>query len=115
MNSSISQNLFALPDFADREPGERFETLAQTADCRIERILSTGQTTPPGDWYDQQWDEWVALLQGEAELSFQDGTRRRLSAGDHLLLAAHLRHRVEYTSSEPPCIWLAVHLRTSSD
>ena len=105
-------NLFDLPD--SLPDTEWFETLAGNAQVRIERIVSTGQCTPPGDWYDQNADEWVALLQGEAELSFADGNRRSLTAGDHLFIPSHQRHRVERTSSDPPCIWLAVHLRPRS-
>ena len=101
-------NLFLLPPLTGGE--ERFDTLLTGDGVRIERILSTGQATPPGQWYDQDNDEWVVLLQGEAELSFDDGSRRRLAAGDPLFVPAHQRHRVEYTSGAPPCIWLAVHL-----
>ncbi len=75
----------------------------------VERIVSTGQSTPPGEWLVQERDEWVAVLRGTAELSFADGTRTPLSTGDHVLVAAGMRHRVESTSVEPPCIWLAVH------
>ena len=101
-------NLFELPPLTGDE--ERFDTLLTSDGVRIERILSTGQTSPPGQWYDQQGDEWVVLLQGEAEVSFDDGSRRRLAAGDPLFIPAHRRHRVEYTSAAPPCVWLAVHL-----
>ncbi|NEO01320.1 MAG: cupin, partial [Moorea sp. SIO3I7] len=33
----------------------------------------------------------------------------KLKPGDYLFIKAHQKHRVEYTSAEPPCIWLAVH------
>jgi cupin 2 domain-containing protein len=88
---------------------EKFEQIAVGKNIQIERIVSTGQTTPSGQWYDQKLDEWVILLQGEAELSYADNTRIKLKAGDYLLIPAHTEHRVEYTSIEPPCIWLAVH------
>jgi cupin 2 domain-containing protein len=51
----------------------------------------------------------VILLQGEAELSYADDTRIKLKVGDYLFIPAHTNHRVEYTSVEAPCIWLAVH------
>lgn len=76
---------------------------------QIERIISTGQTTLSGQWYDQITDEWVILLQSEVELSYADDTRIKLRAGDYLLIPVHTKHRVEYISIEPPCIWLAVH------
>ena len=88
---------------------EKFEQIAVGKNIQIERIVSTGQTTPSGQWYDQELDEWVILLQGEAELSYADDTRIKLKAGDYLLIPAHTTHRVEYTSIEPPCIWLVVH------
>jgi cupin 2 domain-containing protein len=103
----LVSNLFELPSPLPCD--EQFAILAEGHQLRIERILSSGQTTPLGNWYDQDLDEWVMLLQGEAELFFEDGVRQRLKAGDYLLLPAHRRHRVEYTSTEPPCIWLAVH------
>ena len=83
---------------------EQFEQLVAGKNIQIERIISTGQTTPSGQWYDQTTDEWVILLQGEAELSYADDTRIKLKAGDYLLIPAHTKHRVEYTSIEPACI-----------
>ena len=88
---------------------EKFEQIISGKNIQIERIISTGQTTTSGQWYDQELDEWVILLQGEAELAYGDNTRIKLKAGDYLLIPAHTKHRVEYTSIEPVCIWLAVH------
>ncbi|MGA1199705.1 MAG: cupin, partial [Candidatus Latescibacterota bacterium] len=28
---------------------------------------------------------------------------------DHILIPAHKKHRVTHTSTDPPCIWLAIH------
>jgi len=89
--------------------GETVELLLERPGARIERIVSTGQTTPPGQWYDQSGDEWVALLAGRATLRLEDGALVDLSPGDWLLIPAGLRHRVEATSADPPCVWLAVH------
>ena len=88
---------------------EQVLELAAGAEVRIERIVSCGQASPPGFWYDQDGAEWVALLQGGAAVEFADGRRVRLRPGDHLTIAAHARHRVAWTSSDPPAIWLAVH------
>ncbi|MGI5892462.1 MAG: cupin domain-containing protein, partial [Bacillota bacterium] len=74
----------------------------------IERIISCGQISPPGFWYDQDEDEWVLLVQGSARLSLSDGSNICLRAGQHILIPAHQKHRIEYTSSEPPCIWICV-------
>ena len=88
---------------------EIFEQIGSGKNIQIERIVSTGQTTTSGQWYDQELDEWVILLQGEAELAYADNTRIKLKAGNYLLIPAHTKHRIEYTSIEPPCIWLAVY------
>lgn len=75
---------------------------------RIERIVSEGQFSPPGFWYEQGWDEWVLVLRGGAELDFEEpsGTER-LDKGDWLHIPAGRRHRVR--STEPGTLWLAVH------
>jgi cupin 2 domain-containing protein len=106
------QNIYELPQVLNQL--EKFEQIVSGENIQIERIISTGQTTPSGQWYDQTTDEWVILLQGEAELSYADDTRIKLKAGDYLLIPAHTKHRVEYTSVEPACIWLAVHGQFSS-
>ena len=100
-------NIFDLPSSLPNQ--ELFEPLVSADNILIERIISTGQTTPPGEWYDQDKDEWVILLQGEATLAYADGSQIKLAPGDYLFIPAHQKHRVEYTSIEPPCIWLAVH------
>ena len=102
-------NLFDPPDEPHDE--EMFEPLALGAGVLVERIVSTGQSTPAGEWLESERDEWVAVLQGDAELAFADGSRTTLSPGDHVLVPAGIRHRVERTSADPPCIWLAVHAR----
>ncbi len=106
-------NLFDLP--GDRPTAELFEALLQQDGLKIERIISTGQTTPAGQWYDQAQDEWVILLQGTAKLSFDDQPAQTLQVGDYLHIPAHQRHRVEFTSTAPPCIWLAIHFLTRSE
>lgn len=92
---------------------EVFETLLQTDAFKLERVVSTGQATPPGQWYDQDWDEWVVLLSGSAGLLF-DGERdiRVLQPGDYLLVPAHTRHRVEWTETGTETVWLALHYTT---
>lgn len=100
-------NIFDLPLVLPTE--ECFEPLASGDNVLIERIVSTGQITPVGEWYNQDRDEWVILLQGDATLAYFDGSSIQLQAGDYVFIPARQKHRVEYTSSEPPCIWLAVH------
>lgn len=101
-------NLFRLEALPEQET-ELFETLLSTPDLKLERIVSAGQTTPPAEWYDQDWPEWVCLLQGQARLAYADASEQLLQAGDVVLIPAHRRHRVVSTSVRPPCIWLALH------
>lgn len=88
---------------------EFVEELLRTESFRIERIISRGQASPPGFWYDQPTDEWVLLVAGSATLGFDDGSSVELKAGDHLLIPRRLRHRVERTDPEGETVWLAVH------
>jgi len=89
---------------------ETIETLFARAGLRIERIVSRGDTSPPGFWYDQDWGEWVIVLAGAADLLIDgENSARRLGPGDSLDLPAHQRHRVEWTSDNPPTVWLVVH------
>ncbi len=108
LSESLPQNLFQLTETKPKE--ECFEPLIQHPAARIERIVSCGQITPPGQWYDQDEDEWVVLLQGHAQLAYEDGTKTELGPGDYVFLPAHCKHRVVATSQQPPCIWLAIHL-----
>lgn len=99
-------NLFTVPQSL---PVEEFvEPLISGRGVLIERIISIGQISPPGFWYDQDRDEWVALLQGQARIGWEDGRSKELKAGDWLFIPAHERHRVEWTSKEITCIWIAV-------
>ena len=101
-----------LRDVPDATAGEITETLVAAPGTRVERIVSLGQASPPGFWYDQDEAEWVLLLAGAARLRFADETDARLlGPGDHLHIAAHRRHRVEWTDPATPTIWLAVFYR----
>jgi cupin 2 domain-containing protein len=93
-------------------PDEVVDLLLERSGLRIERIVSTGQTTPEGQWYDQETDEWVLLVEGAARLRIEgEQADRELSEGDWILLPAHCRHRVTWTRAEPPTVWLAIHFR----
>ncbi len=88
------------------------DTLWKSQGLHVERIVSHGHASPPGQWYDQDADEWVLLLTGSAGLSIDgcDGILE-LRPGDHVLLPAHRKHRVEWTDARCDTIWLAVHHR----
>lgn len=97
----MDKNLFDRP--AARQPDEIVNELLHHKNVRIEKIVSDGHTT---GWYDQDEDEWVCLLTGEAELEFENETVS-LCAGEWLLIERHKRHRVTRTTQ---CVWLCVFI-----
>jgi len=98
-----------LRDLPDARAGELTETLLAAPGLRIERIVSLGQASPPGFWYDQPEAEFVMLLAGAARLRFADEAQDRvLGPGDCVPIAAHRHHRVAWTDPTQPTIWLAV-------
>ena len=89
---------------------ESFDQLLEGKKFRMERIVSGGQVTPQGQWYDQDEDEWVLLLKGEARILFKTTNNEKvLGPGDYLHIPAHCLHRVEHTSLNEETVWLAVH------
>lgn len=101
-------NLFA--DIPSALPEEVIETLLLAEGVRVERIVSDGHATPPGQWYDQENHEWVLVLRGQAGLLFEgEKEARLLRPGDYVFIPAHRRHRVEWTDPGVKTIWLALH------
>lgn len=97
-----------LGDLPEDIPEEIFQALVQTDQVRIERILSHGQASPAGFWYDQDENEWVLLLAGHARIRFEDDHVEELHPGHYVNIPAHVKHRVEYTHPDQATIWLAV-------
>lgn len=95
-------------ELPDARHAEQFTELLNHNDVRIERIVSHGQASPEGFWYDQQEHEWVLLLAGSARLELEDGKSIGLEPGDTFHLPAHTRHRVEWTDPSQPTVWLAI-------
>jgi cupin 2 domain-containing protein len=94
------------------ETAEQVEVLLSRSGLRIERIVSLGQASPPGFWYDQAEGEWLVLLAGAAKVWFADEPEPRLlRPGDWLDIAPHRRHRVDWTDPATPTVWLAVFYR----
>jgi len=106
----ITKNIY---DISKNLPlkAEVFENILYRDDIVIEKIISTGQRTPDNQWLQQDKDEWVILLQGSSEVLFENGESVTLKSGDYIFIPSNLKHRVERTSAEPVCIWLAVHMK----
>jgi cupin 2 domain-containing protein len=103
-----SGKLFDLP--GSDATTEIFSPLLLHKDLKIERIVSSGQTSPAGFWYDQSESEFVVVIAGKATLRFEKPESViEMAPGDWVDIPPHCRHRVEWTQAEPPTIWLAIH------
>jgi len=104
----VIKNIFwGFPEIIMKEISE---TLLNTEHSRLERIISSGQMTPPGEWYDQDKNEWVILLSGSAGLLFEgEAGVYVMQPGDYIHIPAHHRHRVEWTDPEQKTVWLTLH------
>jgi len=105
------KNIFdAIPDNLEAEVVER---LLEDEAVTIERIISKGHQSPASGWYDQDKNEWVMVLRGEAVLRFADESPTKssikLKAGDFINIPAHKKHKVEWTTPDTETIWLAIH------
>lgn len=114
-------NIFDLKDLSEKE--EVVRILAEGKNVKIEKIISTGQTT---DWQKSEQNEFVILVQGEAEIEyFEDknfekngniiknqrntnNKKLQLAKGDTILINRGEKHRVSYTSKNPCCIWICI-------
>lgn len=106
-NANPTPNLLApLPDARAHEV---FTELARHPGCRIERIVSQGQSTPEQQPYLQAHDEWVLVLAGSARVRMRE-QEHALEAGDHLFIPGGVRHWVSFTDPDQPTVWLAVHI-----
>lgn len=87
---------------------EKTEVLFENNKIRVEKILSYGNASPRGFWYDQDEDEWVSLVKGRAVIAFDDG-EVCLAAGENMYIPAHKKHRVSGTSADAE--WLCVFVK----
>ena len=92
---------------------ELFEDIISKDGFKVQRIVSEAHTTSEGEWYDQDDNEWVLVLQGSAIISFQNEDDVKLEVGDHLNIPANKRHRVSWTSEDEKTVWLAIHYARS--
>jgi RimJ/RimL family protein N-acetyltransferase len=105
-NQTIAANLVETVAFGSEET---FEELLNSPNLRIERIVSTGQSSPDGFWFDQDQNEWVIVLRGAARLQFEPDELIEMRPGSYVNIPAHKRHRVEWTDPNQPTFWLAIH------
>jgi len=90
-------------------PDEITEQIINSGTVRIERIISNGQSSPDNFWYDQDENEWVIVLQGQAEILFENELKIiSLKTGDFINIPAHAKHKVKRTAENMATIWLAV-------
>jgi cupin 2 domain-containing protein len=88
---------------------ETVATLLKANGFRLERIVSHGQASPAGFWYDQDEAEWVLVVSGRARLRIEgEAQDRELGPGDSQFLPAHCRHRVAWTDPDQTTVWLAL-------
>ena len=99
-----------LSDMPAATTEEQFLPLLERPGVRLERIVSHGQATPPGEWLSQPQEEWVLLLTGGAKLTLKGRPTLTLGPGDHVLIPAGQAHRVDWTQPNAPTVWLALHL-----
>ena len=83
---------------------ELFTTIYTAKKFRVKRIVSQGF------WYDQNENEWLIVLEGNASIQF-DGIPEpvELGPGSYLNIPAHVKHRLARTSQIQQTIWLAIH------
>ncbi len=98
-----------LSDIPAELPDELVQTLVLRRGCRWCGVVSRGHWSPDGFWYDQDENEFVVLLSGAARMVFEDRAEPvEMTAGSWVNIAAHRRHRVEWTDPTQNTIWLGI-------
>lgn len=102
----LPKNIFEQIDINLNE--EIIENIVNSDNIRIERIISFDHKSPNGFWYDQDENEFVIVLEGEATLEFDKNTLVSLKKGDYIIIEKHKKHRVVGTAKNMLTIWLAI-------
>lgn len=87
---------------------ELCNVLLQHGDLKIERIVSKGHVTPESGWYEQDHNEWVIVVKGEAILALENSNQIHLTEGAYYNLPAYTKHKVSWTHPDRETVWLAV-------
>jgi cupin 2 domain-containing protein len=99
-----------LTNLLPNPPSELFTTLLESANLRIERIVSDGRSSREGFWHDQQQHQRVVKLKVPDRLRFEgDEQPVDMKPGDFMNIPARKKHRGEWTAPNEPTIWRAVH------
>lgn len=104
----MTKNLF--DDLVFDKSSEKLETLIENEKVKIEKIITSGQASKKGFWYDQEWDEFVVVLEGSAQITFET-KQVTLEKGDFLYIKAHERHHVSWSDPNIVTLWLAVYIK----
>ena len=84
-------NLFAnLPELSG---SEQSLTLFEDSGITIQRIVSQSYNSPVDFWYDQDEDEWLMVVRGEATLEFEGGRVETDSLSDGVFAGPILRSK----------------------
>lgn len=108
MTSEIDNLFKSLPEEME---DELFTEIINGKNIKIQSIVSKGHISPESGWYDQDDNEWLVVLRGEAKLSFENSNNVHLVAGSHLNIPAHTKHKVIWTAPNIETVWLVVHYK----
>lgn len=88
---------------------ELVQILVRAPGVQVVRVVSCGHHSPDGFWYDQEENEFVVVVAGAARMVFEEPAETvEMVAGSFVNIAAHRRHRVEWTDPEQNTVWLGV-------
>jgi cupin 2 domain-containing protein len=85
---------------------EIFEVLHKQKGIKISHIISSSKLKSIE--YDQEEDEFVLLLEGEALLEIE-GKEKMIKKGEYLFLPAHTKHKVLEVKQNTH--WLAIYIK----
>lgn len=88
---------------------ELFEPFVQNENIKIERIISKGHSSPKEGWLEQDKNEWVIVLKGDAKVLLENKEPLNLIAGSYIVIPAFTKHKVVWTNPDIETVWLAVH------
>ena len=107
-NQITKGNLY-VNDKIQNSDEEIFIKLYKGKSILIEKIVSGYKKSPSKNWLCQNKDEWVILLRGRSIIQFKNQVIN-LKEGDYLFIPKNTKHKINYLSQRPKCLWLAIHI-----